>query len=101
MKKTTRIGVFETNSSSTHSLVMCSKEQFELWKKGKLGFNCATWTLCNKDEFEKYRAEHEYVGDSDFVSYEEYGSDLEWFEEEHTTPGGETVVAFGCFGWDG
>ena len=33
MKRQIRRGVFETNSSSTHSLVMCSEEEFEAWKK--------------------------------------------------------------------
>ena len=33
-----RRGVFETNSSSTHSLTMCSKEDFEKWEAGKLLF---------------------------------------------------------------
>ena len=31
-----RFGVFETNSSSTHSLVICSDEELDLWKEGKL-----------------------------------------------------------------
>lgn len=39
MKKQIRHGVFETNSSSTHSLTMCSEEEFEQWKKGELLFD--------------------------------------------------------------
>ena len=31
MKRQIRRGVFETNSSSTHSLTMCSEEEFEAW----------------------------------------------------------------------
>ncbi len=30
---------FETNSSSTHSLTMCTKEEYDNWKNGKLLFN--------------------------------------------------------------
>ena len=30
---------FETNSSSTHSLTMCTKEEYDDWKKGKLLFD--------------------------------------------------------------
>ena len=37
--KQIRRNVFETNSSSTHSLTMCSKSQFEDWKAGKVLFN--------------------------------------------------------------
>lgn len=38
MKKQIRRGVFETNSSSTHSLTMCSEDEFEAWKRGELLF---------------------------------------------------------------
>ena len=34
--KQIRIGVFETNSSSTHALVICTDEELEQWKKGEL-----------------------------------------------------------------
>lgn len=38
MNRQIRRGVFETNSSSQHSLTMCSKEEFEQWKNGELLF---------------------------------------------------------------
>ena len=38
MKRQIRRGVFETNSSSTHSLTMCSEEEFEAWKRGEVLF---------------------------------------------------------------
>ncbi len=38
MKRQVRRGVFETNSSSTHSLIMCSEEEFEAWKRGEVLF---------------------------------------------------------------
>lgn len=34
-----RKNVFETNSSSTHSLTMCTKEEYDNWKNGKLLFD--------------------------------------------------------------
>jgi hypothetical protein len=34
-----RKGVFETNSSSTHSLTMTSGDIFELWEQGKYLFD--------------------------------------------------------------
>lgn len=34
--KQIRIGVFETNSSSTHALVICTDEELEQWKEGEL-----------------------------------------------------------------
>lgn len=37
--KQIRKNVFETNSSSTHSLTLCSEDEFEKWKKGELLFD--------------------------------------------------------------
>jgi hypothetical protein len=37
--KQIRRNVFETNSSSTHSLTLCSEDEFEKWKKGELLFD--------------------------------------------------------------
>lgn len=39
MKRQVRRGVFETNSSSTHSITMCSEEEFESWKRGEVLFD--------------------------------------------------------------
>ena len=36
MKKQIRRGVFETNSSSVHSLTMCSSDEYEKWEIGEL-----------------------------------------------------------------
>lgn len=36
---TVRRGVFETNSSSTHSITICSKKQFDDWRAGKIRYN--------------------------------------------------------------
>lgn len=39
-----RQGVFETNSSSTHSITMCSESEFKKWMNGELYFNSnARW----------------------------------------------------------
>lgn len=37
--KQIRIGVFETNSSSTHTLVVCTDEELEKWEKGEMVYN--------------------------------------------------------------
>lgn len=36
MKIQIRRGTFETNSSSVHSLCICTKEEFDAWKNGEL-----------------------------------------------------------------
>ena len=39
MKKQIRRGAFETNSSSTHTITICTEEEFNKWKRGDLLFN--------------------------------------------------------------
>ena len=39
MKQQIRLGVFETNSSSVHSLTMVEKPDYEKWKKGEILFS--------------------------------------------------------------
>lgn len=36
MKRQIRRGVFETNSSSVHSLTMCTSSDYDKWKNGEL-----------------------------------------------------------------
>lgn len=38
MKRQIRRGVFETNSSSVHSITMCSDSEFDRWENGELLF---------------------------------------------------------------
>jgi len=65
MKVQIRQGVFETNSSSTHSLSIISKEQSDLLDKGELyinGYSLATYTKEEVDRrWEEYQKEnHSY-----------------------------------------
>lgn len=62
MKRQIRRSVFESNSSSTHSLTMCSEEEFEQWKNGKLLFDewgSESFVKANSlsDEDKKYAAQ--------------------------------------------
>jgi hypothetical protein len=99
MKRTIRFGVFETNSSSTHSLTMVSKEEFEKWKKGELVLIDYKNSFINKEDAEEYT--NKYSEDGVF-SYDEYQEEyLEYFEQEYTTKSGDTVVAFGLYGYEG
>lgn len=65
MKKQVRFGVFETNSSSTHSLVICDKETFDKWKSGELLF----------DRWEEKFKEGYQLTDKDKKDAEEYYDD--------------------------
>lgn len=122
MKKQVRREVFETNSSSTHSLTMCSGEDYDKWEKGELLF----WE--DQDKFgtresiiEEMKTMKWYDGslrypdvnwenedevydifcDNGVKTFEKYFEE-EWYEtysESYTTPNGEEVVAFGYYGY--
>ena len=116
-----RRNVFETNSSSTHSLTMCSESDYDRWQKGELLFDKWGDEFIEKSEYlkwfeeqkkkylEKYPSEteedfEEYMeDDKKYYTYDEFWN-LEYyetFEDTYTTEKGETVVAFGYYGYDG
>lgn len=121
--KQIRQGVFETNSSSTHSLTMMMKSDYERWHNDELylyngyGFGWdfsepAKNTLYTKDEVVKFVKNNRYYKDDEidngllrelgFIAWDDEGSEyLESFYKEFTTPSGETIVAFGEYGYDG
>lgn len=71
MKRQIRRGVFETNSSSTHSLTICSAEEFEAWKDGELLFD--DWgeefvPAFSLDDSHKKMAKEEYENNKDEFS---------------------------------
>ena len=123
MKRQVRRGVFETNSSSTHSLTMMMKSDYDRWHTEQLylyegGYG---WefkkpvknNLYTKDEVAEFAKNNRYyhgeeeidnetMRDMGFISWDDEGSEyLEGFYEEFTTPSGETIVAFGEYGYDG
>lgn len=69
MKRQIRCGVFETNSSSTHSLTMCSEEKFDSWKRGEILFQ--EWgsekfvSVNNLTDNDKKRAAKDYEENKD------------------------------------
>ena len=107
MKRQIRIGVFETNSSSVHSISIVSEKDFERWKNGGLIFS--RWD----DEFveassvtrEKYVDEwsgEEYYDDDEYQTYDEWLDEeyLEHYIEYYTTESGDKIVVFGKYGHD-
>ena len=124
-----RNGVFETNSSSTHSLVMCMKNDYDKWVNREVYLNNeAGWSsyseyknkqFVTKEEAinnitnNKYPPDinlftmnndelEEYFKDNEIYTFDNYDNDyLESFTEEFTTPNGDTVVSFGQYGYDG
>lgn len=48
--KTLRRGVFETNSSSTHSITMCLESEYEKWKAGEMYYLECDDSFITKEE---------------------------------------------------
>ena len=124
MKMQIRRGVFETNSSSIHSLTMCSAEEFEKWRDGEILFwrdqdkfgtreeiiaELKTMTWYDGDlrypnvDWNDEDAVDDVFSDEDINTYDKffYENWFETFRHNHTTPSGDEVVAFGYYGNDG
>lgn len=109
--KQIRVGVFETNSSSTHSLTIVSEEDYEKWKSGELLLDTDKEELVPfpKNYVKKEDAEEDDVDDEDFEdedgvlkTYEQWlDSDKEDYFGKFTTKSGDKIVAFGKYGYDG
>ena len=125
-----RSNTFETNSSSTHSICMCTKDQYDSWASDwdSLKADSVIYSNCEEklvavEEAVKYANRyHDYVELSDILDTDspkhddavDYMRDEgfmtcddfdDYTEEsyygEFVTPGGETVVAFCNYRWDG
>ena len=103
MKEVTRRGMFETNSSSVHSITMCSDDEYTKWKNGEAYFDRYTKQIVEStEEIEKERENDGRY--SEYLTYDEFHDwdyiEYETFSDIYTTPNGETVVAFGYYGHD-
>lgn len=80
MKRQIRRGVFETNSSSTHSLTMCSEDEFEAWKRGEVLFK--RWeekfvkpTQLSDQDKRDAEDEYDYTKDSYWKDWDDLSDD--------------------------
>lgn len=129
--KQVRSNTFETNSSSTHSICMCTKDQYDSWAsdwdsleadsilysnyKEKLvtveeaikDVNIYREIVKLSDVIDANSPEHddaiESLRDEGYMTCDDFDNndDNEFYYDEFVTPGGEIVVAFGDYGWDG
>lgn len=75
MKETVRTGVWETNSSSIHSLTLCSEDVYNKWKNGLLLYTPYAQKFKSADEVDKemiYNPETECDDDDLYYSYDNY-----------------------------
>lgn len=83
MKKQIRRGVYETNSSSVHSLTMCMESDYDRWEKDNLYlFTGSGWCYPNDNKPEK---NHFYTREEaiEFEKTDKYiRKDIDWSNEE-------------------
>ncbi len=91
--KQIRREVFETNSSSTHSITICTAEEYEKFQDGEMMFDFWNGKLVPMKEIKE--------DEGYFTSYDDFGGDMETYEKFFTTPSGDKMVAFGYYGYDG
>lgn len=89
--KQIRRGTFETNSSSTHSITICTEEEFEKFENGELVF----------DKWEEKLIPVDSEGAEYCSTWDNMGGGLETYVKGFVTPSGDSMVAFGYYGYDG
>ena len=92
-----RQGVFETNSSSTHAIAICSEQEWNDLKAGKL--------LVNRWDITDMKTPDNAVSDDDecqYLTWDEFYDDCsyEFYNRHFTTPSGDKMVAWGYYGYD-
>lgn len=119
-----RRGVFETNSSSTHSITIASLFDFDRWKQGEVYFNDC-WMLrtdsqwltkeevienivcCdyppkeNPYDMDKVTLDNLLSDEYNIYTYYNYFNDYDYehYEEDYRTEHGDDIVAFGRYGY--
>ena len=98
MKISVRPSVFETNSSSTHCLVIVSKTEWEKFKNGQLLFD-----NYNDELVPNTISRTNGADEGQLYTFDQFFSELEYetFEYSHTTDSGDEIIAFGYHGYDG
>lgn len=63
MKTIVRKGVFETNSSSTHSMIMCTGEEYQKFEDGEMLVNVWDGELFSYDDITDFIKSGDYYKD--------------------------------------
>lgn len=95
-----RQGVFETNSSSTHSICICTEEDYQKFRSGEKLFDTYGDCLVDKEQAEKDTESwgHRYVNSIYDISQDWYNTGS--FDEHFTTPSGDKMAVFGVYGYN-
>lgn len=94
-----RRGVFETNSSSTHSISICTKDEFDRFRKNELVYDYYNDRLIKSNPIAIAADSYEWG----VMTYAQLFDDdeLEGYAHDFVTPSGDKMVAFGQFGYQG
>lgn len=116
---TIRKGVFETNSSSVHSLSILNAEEFRNWENGGYLYGDVVYNFeeakkrliekincsnCREENFKSWSQKEweESLNEWGFETVDKYNErvtyDYETFERSFTTPSGDKMIAFGYYG---
>lgn len=115
-----RLGMFESNSSSTHSMIIGTEDDYKKWENGEMLYDrYNTHSFCTKEEaidflrgyswykdinFDTIDPDllNEYLEDEGFIDWNWLDSDeLEHDYNEFITPNGEKICVTCRYGWDG
>ena len=103
--KNIRRGIFETNSSSTHSICICTAEEYDKFIHGQFYYDILGDELVEKEKVEKERlTKGDYFDEERFQTSEglnHYWDGLDRYKTRYTTPSGDNIVVFGAYGYDG
>ena len=121
MKQTIRFGLFETNSSSVHTMTICTAEEYSKWRSGEFLWNGGSFYTkeeafedikrwnnklqdktiedISEDELHDLFIDDGYYTEYDYDDFIDYN--FEGFYEEYTSPSGDNIIVFGYSGYDG
>ena len=122
MKIQVRRNVFETNSSSVHTLVVCKESDYDRWKNGEVLY-FEGWsvdyphsnrpksdTFYTKEEAIKFlnskyydfpedeKELEELFRENEWYTYENYNGGYEYYSKHYETESGDRIVIFGYYG---
>ena len=113
MKKI-RKSVFETNSSSTHSMCVCPTDEFNQFVDGGMLYNYNEDQLIPlivvQEEYKKDTGDQmidpvkfkKWCKNRDYSNYDDFGyGEYETFDESYTSKSGDEITIFGFYGYNG